>query len=195
MIKTTIPWIDNMPADWKIKRLKNIAKIKTGDKDTINRNKNGKYPFYVRSQKIERINSYTFEGEAILTAGDGVGVGKVFHYVNEKFDYHQRVYKISDFKGIDGKYLFYYIKNNLPKEIIRKNAKSTVDLLRLPMFLGFPVTFGTLAEQREIVNILDNKISSLSKSNLVILSEIEKLQEYKKILIHDVVTGKMKVTV
>jgi type I restriction enzyme S subunit len=46
---------------------------------------------------VERINSYSFDGEAILTAGDGVGTGKVFHYTNGKFDVHQRVYRISDF--------------------------------------------------------------------------------------------------
>jgi len=77
-----------------------LPEIKTGDKDTENREDSGKYPFYVRSQTVEHISTYSFDGEAILTAGDGVGVGKVFHYVNGKFDYHQRVYKISNFDKI-----------------------------------------------------------------------------------------------
>ena len=37
-------------------------------------------------------------------AGDGVGAGKVFHYVNEKFDYHQRVYNFHNFKHVTVKY-------------------------------------------------------------------------------------------
>ena len=32
------------------------------------------------------INCYSYDGEAVLTAGDGVGTGKVFHYINGKFD-------------------------------------------------------------------------------------------------------------
>ena len=79
--------------EWKEKKIGEVAKINTGKKDTQNKVENGKYPFFVRSQIIEKINSYSYDGEAILTAGDGVGVGKVFHYINGKFDYHQRVYK------------------------------------------------------------------------------------------------------
>ncbi|MBK8196496.1 MAG: hypothetical protein IPK76_26100 [Lewinellaceae bacterium] len=84
-----------MPHDWS-KMHKNVASITTGDKNTQDRVADGVYPFFVRSQTVERINSYSFDGEAVLTAGDGVGTGKVFHYINGKFDFHQRVYKISD---------------------------------------------------------------------------------------------------
>ena len=38
----------------------------TGNKDTINRVDDGLYPFYVRSPKVERINSYTYDGEALV---------------------------------------------------------------------------------------------------------------------------------
>src|SRR5262249_51129913 len=71
-----------IPTDWKLERVKNLASISTGDKNTQDRKEDGEYPFFVRSQTVERINSYSFEGEAVLTAGDGVGTGKVFHYVN-----------------------------------------------------------------------------------------------------------------
>lgn len=43
----------------------------------------------------------------MLTAGDGVGTGKVFHYINGQFDIHQRVYKISDFSPrLVGRFFF-----------------------------------------------------------------------------------------
>ena len=76
---------------WEEKKLGEICKIKTGSKDTQDRNDDGKYPFFVRSNTVEKINSFSFDGEAILTSGDGVGVGKNFHYMVGKFDYHQRV--------------------------------------------------------------------------------------------------------
>lgn len=123
--------------DWSIRRFRFLCGISTGNKDTINAVDNGEYPFHVGLHKVEKINSYTFDGKAILIAGDGVGAGKVFHYVNGKFDYHQRVYNIHNFKEVIGKYLFYYLKYNFYKEIKRSNTKSTVDSVRLPMFLDF----------------------------------------------------------
>ena len=78
--------------EWKRKRFKDVCNITTGNKNTQDKSDDGIYPFYVRSQIVERINSWTFDGEAILTAGDGVGVGKVFHYSTGKIGVHQRVY-------------------------------------------------------------------------------------------------------
>lgn len=188
-----IEWLGNVPEHWEIQRLKNLSQIKTGGRDTINSIEDGKYPFFVRSQTIERINSYSFDGEAILTAGDGVGVGKVFHYVNEKFDYHQRVYKISHFRGLDGKFLFYYMRNHFYKEAFRLNAKATVDSLRMPMFQNFPVVFGCKEEQKAIADYLDTKTAQIDQIIQTINAQIEKLKELRKTLINDVVTGKIKV--
>jgi len=188
-----VEWLGDVPEHWKVNRLKNLAYIKTGGKDTIDNVKEGAYPFFVRSQTIERINSYSFDGEAILTAGDGVGVGKVFHHVNCKFDYHQRVYKISNFRGVVGKFVFYYMRENFHKDALRLNAKSTVDSLRMPMFQNFTIAFGDIEEQRAIVDYLDTKTVLIDRIIETIITQIEKLKELRKTLINDVVTGKIKV--
>ena len=104
-----IEWVGEIPTTWQKVRLRFLCNIQTGDKDTVNKVDDGMYPFYVRSPIVERINTYTFDGEAILTAGDGVGAGKVFHYVTGKFDYHQRVYNLHNFKRIFGKFLYLYL--------------------------------------------------------------------------------------
>src|SRR5689334_9786537 len=67
-----------IPADWDVDRIGSLAAIKTGAKNTQDKNPDGAYPFFVRSQEVERIDTYSFDGEAVLTAGDGVGTGKVF---------------------------------------------------------------------------------------------------------------------
>ena len=72
-------------------KFKDVCSTSTGNKNTQDKIDDGIYPFYVRSQTVERINSWTFDGEAILTAGDGVGVGKVFHHTYGKIGVHQRV--------------------------------------------------------------------------------------------------------
>jgi len=188
-----VDWLGDVPEHWKVNRLKNLAYIKTGGKDTIDNVEEGAYPFFVRSQTIERINSYSFDGEAILTAGDGVGVGKVFHHVNCKFDYHQRVYKISNFRRVVGKFVFYYMRENFHKDALRLNAKSTVDSLRMPMFQNFTIAFGDIEEQQAIVDYLDTKTVHIDRIVETINTQIDKLKELRKTLINDVVTGKIKV--
>lgn len=189
-----VEWIGAIPKHWEVRRFKFLCHITTGSKNTENKIENGKYPFYVRSQIPERINSFTFDGEAILTAGDGAGVGKVFHYVNEKFDFHQRVYKFSNFRNVKGKFLFYYLKNNFYNVALNGEAKSTVDSLRLPLIQNFLVSFPKNKEQTEIISYLEKIEEKISKAISLKQQEIEKLKEYKTVLIDNVVTGKVKVS-
>jgi type I restriction enzyme S subunit len=188
-----VEWIDSVPNDWVIKKLRYLADIDNGNKDTQDKIDDGMYPFYVRSDTVERINSFSYDGEAILTAGDGVGVGKVFHYVQGKFAFHQRVYKLSDFKNIFGKYLYYYIAENFHKEVMKLSAKSTVDSLRRPMFNNFVVVFPCLSGQQKISNFLDYKTSQFDSIIEKKEKLIEKLEEAKKSLISEIVTGKIKI--
>lgn len=188
-----VDWLGRIPKQWRVPRLRLLVDINTGGRDTINRVDDGKYPFFVRSQTVEKIDSWSFDGEAVLTAGDGVGVGKVFHYVNEKFDYHQRVYKLSGFREILGKFFFHYFKTTLRHEVLQGTAKSTVDSLRLPMLQNFPVALPPRHEQKQIIRYLEHAPSSVDAAIVGIKSSIELLQEYRARMIADVVTGKLDV--
>lgn len=162
--------------DWEIKFLGEISDIKTGNKDLKDKIDKGKYPFFVRSDNIERINSYSFDGEAILIPGDGK-IGEVYHYINGKFDYHQRVYKISDFQEkINGKYIYYYLRRHFLRQALKNSVKATVDSLRLPTIKGMEIKLPTLEEQTKIAQFLtsiDKKIESIQK-------ELQLNKEFKK---------------
>ena len=188
-----IDWIGDIPEHWEIRRMRYLCKITTGNKDTINRVDDGLYPFYVRSPKVERINSYSYDGEAVLMAGDGVGAGKVFHYVNGKFDYHQRVYCFYEIEMIKAKLLYYYMQNLFKYVIEQLSAKSTVDSVRLNMIQDFVVCIPSIKEQIEIVNFIDKEFANIEKAIQISLNQISLLQERKQIIINDVVTGKVKV--
>jgi len=188
-----VDWIGNIPEHWEVQRLKWLANIKTGGRDTIHRQDEGAYPFFVRSQTVERIDTYSFDGEAVLTAGDGAGVAKVFHYINGKFDYHQRVYKFSDFRRVLGKFFFHYFSVTLRFEAFRETAKSTVDSLRLPMLKDFPVVIPPLQEQKAIIAYVESQTRGLDQSIAHIRREIDLIREYRTRLIADVVTGKVDV--
>jgi len=184
-----VEWIGNIPREWDIIRVRYLCDINTGNKDTVDRNDEGAYPFYVRSPIIEHIDTYSFDGEAILTAGDGVGAGKVFHYTIGKFDYHQRVYNLHSFKRVLGKYLYYFMQENFHKEIERSNAKSTVDSIRLPMIQDFVITFpSSFDEQNKILLYLNHHTAQIDTllTNLEIQAIM--LETYKRELIAETVT-------
>ena len=151
--------------EWDKCKIKDVCSIATGNKNTQDKDDSGLYPFYVRSQKIEHINTWTFDGEAILTAGDGVGVGKVFHYSTGKIGVHQRVYLLSDFK-CNGKYLYYYFSSRFYDRVKRMSAKNSVDSVRMEMIADMPLTLPTLHEQIKIgslLSLLDERISIQNK--------------------------------
>ncbi len=177
------------PEDWKIECIKNIAIITTGSRNTQDKIDNGPYPFFVRSQKIERINTYSFDGEAVLTAGDGVGTGKVFHYIKGKFDFHQRVYKISNFsEKIDGFFFFLYFSSAFLKRIMSMTAKSSVDSVRMDMIAEMSIPMPPKEEQTAIGKaILDitNVVNSLDRL-------IEKKKLIKQGAMQELLTGKKR---
>lgn len=141
-----------IPAGWDRKPIKAVAKIATGDKDTKDRVDNGLYPFFVRSQTVERINSVGFDGEGVLTAGDGVGTGKIFHYINGKCDFHQRVYLMHSFsEGVTGRYFFYYFSHFFYDRIMAMTAKSSVDSVRREMIADMEILFPNDSREQERV--------------------------------------------
>ncbi|WP_204522083.1 restriction endonuclease subunit S [Aeromonas dhakensis] len=158
-----VTWLGHIPAQWSLKKLKYLCSIQTGNKDTVNAEDDGEYPFFVRSQTVERIGTYTADCEAVLTAGDGVGVGKVYHYYNGKFDYHQRVYMLSDFTRVTGRFVYYYLSSNFYKVALEGNTKSTVDSLRLPQFLNFEFSIPPIDTQDVIVAFLDYETARIDR--------------------------------
>ncbi len=174
---------------WEADKAKNLALITTGSKNTQDKVDDGNYPFFVRSQTVERINSYSFEGEAILTAGDGVGTGKVFHYINGRFDFHQRVYKISDFiESIDGKFFYLYFTANFYNRIMQMTAKSSVDSVRMEMIGEMEIPYPTKSEQTRIATILSDMDAEITALE-------QKLAKYKQIkqgMMQELLTGRIR---
>ena len=179
-----------LPNDWDVDILEHHLKIQTGSRNTEDKQENGKYPFFVRSSKIEHIDTYHYDCEAILTAGDGVGTGKVFHYINGKFDAHQRVYILTEFEGIKGKYFYYYFRENFLKEVSKYTAKSSVDSVRRDMIAKMAVPIPKIEEQvavAEALSDVDSLISSLQKL-------IEKKKAIKQGAMQELLTGKKRLS-
>lgn len=163
--------------DWVQRKLGEITQIKTGSSDLQDAVVDGEYPFFVRSDIIEKSNRYIFDGEAILIPGEG-RIGEIYHYINDKFDFHQRVYKISGFSESDtyGKYVLYYMQKMFKQHAMKFTVKATVDSLRLPILSQFDIKTPTLKEQQKIGSIfstLDHNIG-LEERQMSLLKAIKK---------------------
>ncbi|WP_433703657.1 restriction endonuclease subunit S [Prescottella equi] len=176
-------------APWTEEEVRSLASIGTGAKDTKDRIAGGKYPFFVRSQKVERIDSWSFDGEAVLTAGDGVGTGKVFHYIDGKFDYHQRVYRISNFRSdISGRYFFHQFSRNFLARIESLTAKSSVDSVRMETIAGMQIPVPERAEQDCIVRAIDDADDLIATLERLII----KKQAIKQGMMQQLLTGRTR---
>lgn len=144
----------NDEVDWV--NLEFIAEIGTGSSNTNEAVENGKYPFYVRSQQVYYKNDYEYDDNSIITSGDGVGVGKIFHYTNGKYALHQRAYRIHIIDSkVNSKYFYYYMKSTF-YDYIQKNAfNSSVTSIRRPMLNKYPIPVPSLEKQNKVVDILD----------------------------------------
>ena len=140
--------------DWEQCKLGDVTNIKTGSRNQQDSVTNGQYPFFIRSEKIEKLDTYDFDTEAILVPGDG-RIGEIFHYYNGKFALHQRVYKVDNFKGVDAFFLLYLFQCSFKEHALRLNAQGTVPSLRLPMFTEWNICIPSLQEQICIGRLLN----------------------------------------
>ncbi|MQM83279.1 restriction endonuclease subunit S [Lactobacillus buchneri] len=162
---------------WEQRKTKELCDISTGKGNTQDKVEDGKYPFYVRSATIERSNEYLYDQEAVLTVGDGVGTGKVFHYVNGKYNLHQRVYRMFNFNhGVSAKYFYHYFSKNFYRRVMSMTAKTSVDSVRMEMIADMKIKFPSPAEQETIVSVLDGVDDTITLHQ----RKLEKLQELKK---------------
>ena len=161
---------------WEQRKTKDICVIGTGKSNTQDQIEDGEYPFYIRSDVPVRSNKYLYDCEAVITIGDG-NIGKVFHYVDGKFDLHQRCYKMTDFQDIWGKYFFHFFSTKFYDRAMKMTAKATVDSVRLEMISEMDIQKPPqTAEQKKIAAFFD------SLDHLITLHqrELERLQNIKK---------------
>ena len=160
---------DSYP-EWTSKKVGEVCKIQTGKSNTQDEIENGAYNFYVRSPIVRKSNRYLFDCEAVLTVGDGVGTGKVFHYVNGKFDLHQRVYAMTNFTDVSGKYFYFYFSHFFYDRVMRMTAKTSVDSVRYEMIDQMNILVPCEEEQIRIVEFLSSLDQILERAETALTS-------------------------
>lgn len=175
--------------EWKQKKLGEVAHIKTGSRNNEDKVADGHYPFFVRSDQVERINTYSHDCEAILVPGEG-RIGSIFHYINGRFDVHQRVYAITQFvPEVSGRFVHRCMSQTFGVWAMQNTVKATVDSLRLPTFQAFELRLPpTLEEQTAIASVLsdmDVEIEALG-------TKLTKARQIKQGMMQELLTGRIR---
>jgi type I restriction enzyme S subunit len=137
------------------KKLGDLCTIETG---RLNANKavdDGAYPFFTTAEKTSRINSYRWDTEALLIAGNA-NVGSVKHYAG-KFEAYQRTYVLTNFnQDINVRFLFHFTRAFLKKYLANKSNSAAMTYIVLSTLKNFEIPVPPLPVQEEVVRILDS---------------------------------------
>jgi len=132
-----------------------IATIGTGGHDTKDAVPGGEFVFYARGRDLLQLDAFDFDERAIITAGDGAGVGKVFHFAEGKYALHQRAYRIVPNEDVDARFIYFYMRADFARYLKQTSVQGSVNSLRRPMFLNYPVPLPPIGEQQRIAEVLD----------------------------------------
>lgn len=181
-----IEWIGEIPEGWELRKGKSLYRVATGKLDANAENPDGDYPFFTCSMAPKRINSYSFDCEALLVAGNGL-VGFTQYYKG-KFDAYQRTYVLSDFRNVLPSFLRYYVSVGLPMEVQPKSIGSVIQFIKLGDLLNFNITLPSIEQQTIISNYLEFKIIQIDAILSKTRSSIEEYKKLKQAVITQAVT-------
>ena len=155
-------------------RLGDYVRIRTGKLDANASSENGRYPFFTCAVEPLRIDSYSYDCECVLVAGNGDLNVK---YYNGKFDAYQRTYIIEsiDKSVLSVPYLYFFLDKYV--ETLRYEAiGGVIKYIKLGNLTEAQIPLLSLEEQAKVVCEIDkaNDLISLRKQQLTKMDELVK---------------------
>lgn len=182
-----IEWIGAIPEGWDTIKLKYCMKIKNGQDYKKYIAESG-YPVYGSGGPFAYASQYMYDGEVVFFGRKGT-IDKPLYYNGKFWAVDTMFYSIPK-KNILGKFL-YYSGRTIP---FKYYSTSTALPSMTQTDLGNnPIALPPLEKQRQIVEYLDNRLSSVDRAIESREKLISLLRERKQIIINEVVTGKIKV--
>lgn len=206
-------WLGEIPQEWKIEKLKYVADlIVDGTHFTPDYIDEG-IPFLrvtdiqnteIDQNKVKRISEETHRelckrahpkgGDILLSKNGTIGLIKVVDW-DWEFSIFVSLCLIRLRKFLSPYYFRYFFESDVvDQQLFESSKRTSVTNLHLVKIREMRIAFPRLEEQQEIVNFLDNRCDELDKLKENINSQISVLEQYRKSLIHECVTGKRRIT-
>ena len=174
-----------IPEGWKVVKLGDFFPVKTGKKDANTASVNGKYPFFSCSQNALCTDSYSFDCDAILVAGNGDFNVK---WYSGKFDAYQRTYVLIPYNKKLLALLYYVVKRNL-LTITSKARGSVIRFITKGNLTDFEFAIPRDLENNEIVDVFKSINEEMFTNN----KENSRLSLLRDTLLPRLMSGELEV--
>jgi len=184
-----IPWIGEIPEGWEIGRLKNKTLIKYGASLSELERIEGNISVFGSNGEVGKHNKSITQGKTLIIGRKG-SYGKLNLSENSCFPIDTTYFIDNTCTKCDIKYLYYLLSQLELDEISRDSA---VPGLSREVVYNKVIPYVLKPEQTAIANYLDKATVRIDQTIQKVEQKINLLEEYKKSLIHNVVTGKIDV--
>ena len=207
-----IPWLGDIPEGWKVNKLKKIGKSITGltydPKEIItdidsgilvlrsSNVQNGKITLdnnVFVSKEIPK-NLLVKKGDILICSRNGsinlIGKCAVIDEVSENMTFGAFM---TIFRSEYNKYLRYFFNSDLFKQQMSVCFTTTINQLTIGILNEMLIPLPPIPTQTAIVEYLDSKTAKINQTISTIEQELELIEEYKKSLIYQAVTGKIEI--
>ena len=153
-------------------RLGNYVKIKTGKLDANASSPNGQYPFFTCSVTPLKIDTYSYDCECVLVAGNGDLNVK---YYNGKFDAYQRTYIIesADKTKLSVPYLYCFLDKYV-ETLRQESIGGVIKYIKLGNLTEAIIPLLSIESQQKIVEDL-KMVSGLIEKRKEQLAKLDQL--------------------
>lgn len=211
-----VEWIGQIPEHWDVKRLKYCLSsgLQYGANESGTDNEDN-YPRYIRITDIDENNrlknggeeylapelakDYMLDDGDVLFARSGATVGKTYIYSKSDGPSAFAGYLIkarTNRKLLLPRYLFFYTLSNCYDNW--KNtafSQATIQNIGADKYAILSITIPTISEQVTMTNYLDDKCKKIDSIITTKQAQLTKMQQHKKSLIYEYVTGKKRVAI
>lgn len=207
-----IEWIDKIPQNWKIGKVKNVANIFVGNSIKDNEKDNYTNPVqaipYITTKEID-VNKSTINYDngmyvkkydnsfkvahknSTLMCIEGGSAGRKIAFLNQDVTF---VNKLCCFEGkrINLKYLYYYLKSPSFRIEFDSHISGLIGGVSQSEIKEFKILIPSKPEQEKIVVFLDEKIGEIDKVIEQTKETIEDYKKYKQTVVTDAITKGIK---
>lgn len=172
--------------EWEVKRLGEVCRITTGKKDVNEGNPSGQYPFFTCARTNTFSDSFSFEGEAILIAGNGE-VGNL-NYCNGRFEAYQRTYVLLGFTA-NVSYLWHQLAAYLASSLGIGKVGSSIPYIKMGDLFRFEFRSPRdVNEQTAIAEVLSDMDAEL----VALEQRRDKTNALKQGMMQELLTGRTR---
>lgn len=206
MMDSGVEWIGEIPSSWNTIRVKQLLRERN------ERSVDGKEEPLSMSQKVGLVPTKTLDSIPNMASSFvGAKLAYVDDLVFNKLKAHLGVFSVSKYDGLvspdyavyystgvaDLKYLEYLFKTpQCISEFRKRSTGIAAGLTRLYTdgLFAIECPFPSKDKQHEIVAHLNKKCAQIDELTAIKQTKIEKLEQYKRSLIYEYVTGKKEVS-